>query len=157
MRPVKPPLEGYTVKNMKRKVQKGFTLIELMIVIAIVAILVALAVPAYQDYAIRAKVGECIGQGASAKLAIEEYFQSEGSLPTASQSGYDTGDFTATTYCVTMVWGGTLLTLTTQATGATTAPVITLTPTVSGDRITGWVCVNTAGEDRHVPASCRGT
>ena len=72
------------MNNMKR-VSKGFTLIELMIVIAIVAILVALAVPAYQDYAIRAKVGECIGQGAAGKLAIEEFYQSEGSMPGSGQ------------------------------------------------------------------------
>ena len=66
--------------NMKR-LQKGFTLIELMIVIAIVAILVALAVPAYQDYAIRAKVGECINAAAVPKLSISEYFETVGVFP----------------------------------------------------------------------------
>ena len=65
--------------DMKR-VEKGFTLIELMIVIAIVAILVALAVPAYQDYTIRAKVGECINNGAVAKLSISEYRETTGPI-----------------------------------------------------------------------------
>lgn len=54
---------------------RGFTLIELMIVIAIVAILVALAVPAYQDYTIRAKVSECIAAAAPAKTQISEFYQ----------------------------------------------------------------------------------
>jgi prepilin-type N-terminal cleavage/methylation domain-containing protein len=56
-----------------KRVQKGFTLIELMIVIAIVAILVALAVPAYKDYAVRAKVAECINAAAVPKLSISEH------------------------------------------------------------------------------------
>ncbi|MBT8074502.1 MAG: pilin, partial [Xanthomonadales bacterium] len=66
---------------MKRNIQQGFTLIELMIVIAIVAILVALAVPAYQDYTIRAKVGECVNAAAVPKLQISEYYETVGSFP----------------------------------------------------------------------------
>ena len=69
------------MKNMKRNMQQGFTLIELMIVIAIVAILVALAVPAYQDYTIRAKVGECINAAAVPKLQISEYYETVGNFP----------------------------------------------------------------------------
>ena len=68
------------MKNMKR-VQQGFTLIELMIVIAIVAILVALAVPAYKDYTIRAKITECVNGAAVAKLNISEYRETVGSYP----------------------------------------------------------------------------
>ena len=145
------------MKNMKRNVQKGFTLIELMIVIAIVAILVALAVPAYQDYSIRAKVGECIGQGASAKLAVEEFYQSEGNVLPTNDAQAGTANFVATQYCATMSWNGTQLNLTTQNTGATTAPAVRLTPQITTGKITEWDCTQTAGEARHVPATCRGT
>jgi len=86
--------------NMKRQLQKGFTLIELMIVIAIVAILVALAVPAYQDYAIRAKVGECINAAAVPKLGISEYFETVGSFPVDLDEAGMTGQGVSQ-YCLT--------------------------------------------------------
>ncbi len=62
---------------MKRSIQKGFTLIELMIVVAIIGILAAVALPAYQDYTIRAKVSEAVIAGSSAKSAMSEGFQSD--------------------------------------------------------------------------------
>ena len=66
--------------NTIRK-QSGFTLIELMIVIAILAILLAIAIPAYQDYTVRAEVSECVQGAAPAKVAVSEYAISRGSLP----------------------------------------------------------------------------
>lgn len=140
-----------------RTVQKGFTLIELMIVIAIIAILVALAVPAYQDYSVRTKVGECIANTASAKLAISESFQSEGVLPADNAAaGYD---FVATTYCASITNVGGTITATTQATGAGAAGGaegnIVLTPTDLGNGQLNWDCTNTLGKQAHVPASCR--
>ena len=73
---------------------RGFTLIELMIVIAIVAILVALAVPAYQDYTIRAKVTECIHISAVPKLQIAEFRQTVGRWPAnVEEAGLVTGPF----------------------------------------------------------------
>jgi type IV pilus assembly protein PilA len=64
-----------------KKVQQGFTLIELMIVVAIIGILAAVAIPAYQDYTVRAKVAEPIGLLSSGKVGLYEAFSSEGSMP----------------------------------------------------------------------------
>ena len=72
-----------------KKVQQGFTLIELMIVIAIVGILAATALPAYQDYTIRAKIAEPVNAAAAAKVAIYEAYASNGTMPLAG-SGVDT-------------------------------------------------------------------
>lgn len=79
------------MSNMKMKKvqlarQQGFTLIELMIVIAIVGILAAIALPAYQDYTVRARMSEALAIAAEAKTSISEYYASNGNLPTARAS-----------------------------------------------------------------------
>ncbi|CAZ87460.1 Fimbrial protein EcpC [Thiomonas arsenitoxydans] len=67
---------------MKKQLQQGFTLIELMIVVAIIGILAAIAIPAYQDYTIRAQVTEGLSLADGAKTAVSEYFTNSGSFPT---------------------------------------------------------------------------
>ena len=72
--------------SMSRKVQQGFTLIELMIVVAIIGILAAIALPAYQDYAKRSHVSEGITLAAGAKTAVSESYATKGEVPTSNAS-----------------------------------------------------------------------
>ncbi len=145
-----------------KRVSKGFTLIELMIVIAIIAILVALALPAYQDYTIRTKVAEGLSVAASAKLAASETCQSDPTIPslTNALAGYL---FVASKYVDGLViagacaidGAGVTVTIDTFNTGAQTDVTLVLTGTLSDSNI-DWVCSHTGGgADRHVPSTCR--
>ena len=87
---------------MLKKIQQGFTLIELMIVVAIIGILAAIAIPAYQDYTIRAKVTEGLNLADSAKTAVAESFQSGGLVGLAAAAGSWNGAFTKTKYVNTI-------------------------------------------------------
>ena len=153
--------EGNIVSNMKRTSQ-GFTLIELMIVIAIIAILLALAIPAYQDYTIRSKVAEGLSVGAAAKLAVAETCQSAGN---GAATGYS---FTSTNYVTSVATDNTDCTAptvtittngdTTTGTGAGENIVLTLTGSAAANsgRIS-WTCTSNASNLAHVPVTCRGS
>jgi type IV pilus assembly protein PilA len=141
-----------------KSMQKGFTLIELMIVVAIIAILTAIALPAYQDYTVRTKVSETIVQMDAAKLAVAETAASLGGLSqiTATNTGYSFG---GTTYVNTIQIAATtgVITGTSRNTGASGGdPVVVLTPTATANGgPLNWKCTSTAGQKKYLPATCR--
>lgn len=143
-----------------KNIQKGFTLIELMIVIAIIGILAAIAIPAYNDYVARAQASEAVELMAGGKTPMSEFFADQGRWPAAAGSvmgttvGKYVNNITITTGAATT--GSLVLTATFNATGVNASlqsKTVTLT---TGDNGQSWSCAAGAGLDpKLLPGACR--
>ena len=146
------------IKHVGNKIQKGFTLIELMITVAIVGILAAVALPAYQDYTIRAQVTEGFTLAEGMKTAVVESYTNTGTLPTnntaigASAAGA-TGKYVTKVVnlngAITSTFGG-------QANAKIAAGTITLTPVPDANGVLVWTCTYDGVKvlKKFVPSSC---
>ncbi len=146
-----------------RKIQQGFTLIELMIVVAIVGILAAIAIPAYQDYTVRAKVTEGLSLANAAKILVEDTFTSGGSAAMASVATGWTAPSTAIVSAVTpLATTGIINILYASGAGPMAGQTISLVPALSDGQPITWTCgTGAAGVSatttlyRYLPQNCR--
>lgn len=141
-------------------IQSGFTLVELMIVIAIIAILAALAIPAYQNYLIRAQVSEGMSLATGAKAAVWDFVSNTGRFPSKNQSagltqatsivGNYVSQVDVTGGTITVTFGGHANTAITT-TGNDT---LVLSPSTTAGAIQ-WTCVPSTIDPKYLPSSCR--
>ncbi len=138
------------------KKQSGFTLIELMIVVAIVGILAAIAIPAYQDYMIRSKVSECAASLGACKTSVAEFYGTKAYFPPTNTSAGCSTD--ASQYCAaaTVAGSGAITVGVLTTTGTAAGCTLTLTPgSTTAGAITSWNGSNSGCNVAHIPANYR--
>jgi type IV pilus assembly protein PilA len=142
-----------------KKTQQGFTLIELMIVVAIIGILAAIAIPAYQDYTIRSQVTEGMNLASGAKTAVGEYYNHRGAFPATNASA---GLATSTSIVGNYVTAVNVATLagTIQATfgndaNAAIAADILILSAITNEGSIQWTCKSATIDPKYLPTNCR--
>ena len=139
--------------NMQ-KAQQGFTLIELMIVVAIIGILASIAIPAYTDYITRAKISEAVVMASSAKATVSEYRQTMNAFPTSNQmAGLATTISSQYVTSLTITDPGVVTVVVNHANTGSDAGDVVLTPTMSNGAVS-WTCTGTI-LDKYLPSNCR--
>ncbi|MBA2657946.1 MAG: pilin [Tatlockia sp.] len=133
--------------------QKGLTLIELMIVIAVLGILLTLAVPAYRDHAVRARVSEGLSLAETAKLAVAETTMVNQTLPTSSaETGYQSPAATANVKSIKIGSGGVITIIYTELAGNGS---LTIVPTLQAGGELTWGCKGGTLAQQYRPSTCR--
>ena len=136
------------------KTQQGFTLIELMIVVAIIGILAAIALPAYQDYTVRGRVSELAVLASGAKATVGENISNNGGVIAAGSClGVDT-TAPATKNTATFTCADATGVITATGTALAKGVALTYTPALAGGGQIGWTCAS-ASPDKYLPAECR--
>jgi len=146
-----------------KKVQQGFTLIELMIVVAIIGILAAIAIPAYQDYIVRSKVTELVTAASACKNSVSEYFQTKNTAPTTNEEAGCSSNasqyITSLAVTAPSTTSAQVQVLATAAVGGGIAVTdgVNLTGTYTAATGTvGWACTPAgAMPKKYLPANCR--
>jgi type IV pilus assembly protein PilA len=151
-----------------KRMQQGFTLIELMIVVAIIGILAAVALPAYQDYTIRAKMSEVILALSACRTSITEVYQTGGTAPDANSWGCE-GVVSKYVAALSTDANGVVIATVGNISASVNGSCVTLIPMINattvadsglnmGEGLYGWICGGTGTDvaQNYLPGSCRG-
>ena len=150
------------IVSIKQGAQKGFTLIELMIVVAIIAILAAFALPAYQDYTVRTRVAEGLTLASSAKIAMTEFYATNRAWPSSNtQAGMANASKITGNAVKSVAVNSNVITVTynDKVAGAGKTGTVTITAPTSpapGESIT-WKCISPSSsiDNKYLPTECR--